>query len=396
MRVGILVPEFPGQTHIMFWREIVALRAVGCFVQILSTRPGRPGACTHDFASSRHGAIYCWPPSLTKAIRASSRSPRGVLRALRYLARIRRSGSIVRRLGLWAAALDLSDSLRRLQLGHVHAHTCADGAHVLAMASLITGVPYSLQLHGDLDAYGADHAAKFAGARFVVADSRRHIEEAARRGVLGPVKHGCLPMGVDLSRVVVRQQPDHGPLRIITVARLHPCKGHEVVLEALGRCRDRGVEFIYTIVGEGDHRPTIERKIAGLNLDDKVVMAGALDSDGVAETLAQQDLFVLPSVGIGEAAPVSVMEAMAAGLAIVCSRIGDTEDMVRDGLDGFLTEKGDSVGVASAIERLASDRSLLNRIGDSARKRAFERFDSRQQATSLLQWIAGEASRVSG
>jgi colanic acid/amylovoran biosynthesis glycosyltransferase len=387
MRLGVLIPEFPGQTHIMFWREVTALRAIGHDVQILSTRPDRTGLCSHAFAKGNHGAIYCWPPSLVRVCISMLSRPLTAWRALRFAMRLKESGRLAKRIGLWAAALDLSEAIRRSRLEHVHVHSAADAAHVASMASLVSGVPYSIRLHGDLDAYGGDHYAKFKDAEFVISASRRHIEEAVRRECVREGRYGCVPMGVDMSTVIPRRKSVGTPLRIITVARLNRAKGHEIALNALQRCRDQGLEFRYTIIGGGDYRPAIEQQIDDLGLRDRVVMKGSLDAAAVAECLAEHDVFLLPSTGIGEAAPVSVMEAMAAGLAVVCSAIGDTPDMVRDGVDGFVTRQGDVQGVAEAIQRLHADRELLERCGESARTLAIERFDSAKQAQRLLDWI---------
>ena len=389
MRLGILIPEFPGQTHIMFWREVTALRAIGHDVQILSTRSDRTGLCNHAFARCNHGAIYCWPPSLSRVCCSMLSRPRAALRALLYALQVEKSGGLAKRLGLWGGALDLSESIRRRKLEHVHVHSAADAAHVMAMASMISGVPYSVRLHGDLDAYGGDHGAKFARAAFVLSASRLHIVEAVNRQVVKQGRHGCVPMGVDVSKVIRREGWLGGPIRIVTVARLNRAKGHEIALKALSQCHDDGVDFRYTIVGGGELRPVIERQIVDLGLEGLVTMRGSLDSEDVASELSNNDVFLLPSIGIGEAAPVSVMEAMAAGLAVVCSAIGDTPDMVRDGVDGFVTKQGDVRGIAMAIQRLHSDRDLLERCGESARLRAIEDFDSAKQAQRLLEWIQG-------
>lgn len=392
MRLGILIPEFPGQTHIMFWREVSALRAIGHDVQILSTRPDRAGLCSHAFAKGNHGAIYCWPPSLGRVCRSILSRPLAACRALRYAMQLQETGGLAKRLGLWSAALDLSRSICRSRLEHVHVHSAADAAHVTAMASLVSGVPYSIRLHGDLDAYGGDHKIKFESAQFVVSASRRHIEEAVKRECVRQGRYGCVPMGVDMSAVVPRRKSVGAPLRIITVARLNRVKGHEIALNALQRCRDQGLEFRYTIIGGGDYRPAIEQRIDDLGLRDRVVMKGSLDAAAVADCLAEHDVFLLPSTGIGEAAPVSVMEAMASGLAVVCSAIGDTPDMVRDGVDGFVTQQGDVQGVAEAIQRLHSDRELLERCGQSACLRASKNFNCVRQAEQLVEWMLRESS----
>jgi len=387
LRLGVFIPEFPGMTHIFFWREIDALRGFGCRVQIFSTKRPAVGSCSHHFAKGDHGAVSCWPPSVPRVLSTLIRRPRGSLRSLRYALEIKSSGSLPRRLGLWMAALDHAASLRHCRTTHVHVHTCADGAHVVAMASRCADVSYSLYLHGGLEVYGSDHAHKFKRAAFILAASRRHLQEAIDRGIARASTSLPLPMGVDLAAVVDRRPRPLGPLRVITVARLNRAKGHRFALQAIRRCVDRGVDLRYSIVGSGDHSDDIAREIRELRLESVVEMLGPRDAAEVARILADHDVFLLSSVGMGEAAPVAVMEAMASGLAIVCSRIGDTEDMVRHDVDGLIIDQADVNGIAAALEALANDRPRLDRMGASARDRAGRIFDSRKQATQLLERV---------
>ena len=92
-------------------------------------------------------------------------------------------------------------------------------------------------------------------------------------------------------------------------------------------------------------------------------------------------------MGLGEAAPVSVMEAMSCGLPVICSRIGGTPDMISDGIDGFLTPQADEEAIFAAISQLADDLALRKRLGDAARARAEREFDHVAMAKQLLNHI---------
>jgi colanic acid/amylovoran biosynthesis glycosyltransferase len=84
---------------------------------------------------------------------------------------------------------------------------------------------------------------------------------------------------------------------------------------------------------------------------------------------------------------VAVMEAMSAGVPVVCSRIGGTTDMIEDGVDGLLVAQQDEQGIASALRRLYDDRSFGARLGSAARQRALSQFDSVRRAEILLEAI---------
>ena len=116
-------------------------------------------------------------------------------------------------------------------------------------------------------------------------------------------------------------------------------------------------------------------------------MTGTMSEAAVLELLQQADAFVLPSVGLGEAAPVSVMEAMACGLPVICSIIGGTPDMIRTGVDGLLIKQADEAALAEAMVLLAENVEERRRLGQAARERAVQFFDSRATARRLLEAI---------
>src|SRR5262249_48333734 len=162
---------------------------------------------------------------------------------------------------------------------------------------------------------------------------------------------GVVWMGVDCEafRDEGRRAYEPGRLHLVTVARLNPMKGHRHALAAMRAALDSGADLRYTIAGEGPHRGEIEADAKRLGLDGRVDMAGTLGEEAVRDLLQRADAFVLPSVGLGEAAPVSVMEAMACGLPVVSSVIGGTPDMITSGEDGILVRQGDEQGLGGGF-----------------------------------------------
>jgi glycosyltransferase involved in cell wall biosynthesis len=390
--IGYLVPEFPAQTHAFFWREVVALKELGVAAALLSSRRPPSDACRHAFAEeAARQTYYLYPPRPLRALGVLLRRPLRAGRAVGYVLGLRETPwkGRLRALGLLACAADLLQHAREHGYGHVHVHSCADTAHVAALARLLGGLTYSLTLHGDLPVYGTDHASKMAGARFVAC-----VTAALRKQVLEQVglpaeRTGVVWMGVDCEafRDEGRRAYEPGRLHLVTVARLNPMKGHRHALAAMRAALDSGCDVRYTIAGEGPHRVEIEAEVKRLGLGDRVEMAGTVAEDGVRELLQRADAFVLPSVGLGEAAPVSVMEAMACGLPVVASVIGGTPDMITSGEDGLLVPQGDEKALADALVRLARDPKERRRLGRAARARAERSFDSRQTTRRLLEAI---------
>lgn len=393
MRLLYLVPEFPSQTHAFFWREVQALRALGAEVVMVSTRRPPPNACRHEFAqAATEQTRYLFPPNWVRDAIFLLARPAGVLRALSYLAGLEESGPLQRlaAVPLILPAAKLARLARTLEASHLHVHSFANSAHVAALARVLGGCEYSLTLHGDLEVYGRDHARKTSHARFITCVTNPLRTQAMQRLGLPASRVHLLWMGVDTHHFTPKDRsprPLGTPLRLLSVARLHVNKGHRFALRALKRIKDQGLDATYTIVGDGPAREEIEQEVLALGLSGSVTLTGTRSESEILRLLQSSDALLLTSVGMGEAAPVAVMEAMSCGLPAVCSVIGGTREMIDHGRDGFLVEQEDVDGIASCLVQLSTKPELALKMGSAARVRAVKDFDSRALAGTLLSLI---------
>lgn len=380
-RFGYLVPEFPGQTHVFFWHEVEALRSAGEDVLLISTRKPPPHACRHEFAPAAAAEThYLFPPAASRLVRWSARGGQGLRRAIAYLRGLEASGlrNRVRQSALLAVAVDLVEWAYKEQITHIHAHSCADAAHVVALSRSLGGPPYSLALHGDLDVYGIDHRSKMREATFISTDGAHLREQILARAGVSEDRVFTTFMGVktaDLAQLGKDRSQIPGKLHLLTVARLHPAKGHVHALAAVHRAVLAGLDIRYTIAGDGPYRADLESRIHKLGLGNRVTLTGTASEGEVNQLLSDADAFVLPSTGMGEAWPVIVMQAMAAGLPVITSIIGATGEMITTGEDGLLVPQGDEDGLFNAIAQLTEDVETRRRIGQAARRAACQRFD---------------------
>lgn len=391
--MGLLIPDFPGQTHVAMWRLGRAIGKRGVEVVPISTRRPEDTSGVHPFLLETAGqTFYAWPPSAGWVVRGlPSLLTRG-WRAVGYAMGCQQSSLVrrLKRLPMVVLAAGLAARCRAAKMDFLLVHSCAEAAHLVAMSRLLGGPRYGLRLGGDLDVYGVDHASKMRDAELLVPAAANNAQEIRERVGIGDERIITTWLGVDAARfgAVEREAPQPGgPVRLVTVARLNFTKGHRYALEAVKLLADRGVDVRYDVVGSGDHRETLEAQVAELGFGDRVTFHGAQAEAGVMAALAAADVFVLPSIGQGEASPVALCEAMGSGLPAVATVIGGTPQMIDDGVDGRLVPQEDGVAIADAVADLVSDPQRWLSVSAAARRRAMTRFDTAIVAERVVKAI---------
>jgi glycosyltransferase involved in cell wall biosynthesis len=196
-------------------------------------------------------------------------------------------------------------------------------------------------------------------------------------------------LGVDTERWhdAGRRAYEPGRLDVVTVARLNYMKGIPHALAAVRAAVDRGFDVRYSIVGEGPYRPEIEEAILRLGLSDRVKLLGMLSESQIISLNQQADVFMLSSIGRGEAFPSVIIEAMASGLPVISSLIGATPEMITHESEGFLVKPGDEAGLTTALIRLIENPDERRRMGEAAQRRARAVFDRKISVNRFVQLI---------
>lgn len=165
----------------------------------------------------------------------------------------------------------------------------------------------------------------------------------------------------------VAKRPDE--IWIGTIAGLRPVKNLTALVRAVAAAGDDRLRLV--IAGEGPDREAIEAEAARLGIAHKVTLLGFCDRPW--DVVTHFDIFALSSWS--EQQPISLMEAMAAGLPAACYAVGDVRDMVAPENGDFIVAPGDEARLTEAIRALASDATLRRHIGAANRAVATERFD---------------------
>lgn len=291
----------------------------------------------------------------------------------------------------------------------VHAHWVLPNGWAAASVSRRAGVPVVLTLHGSDVAMAERHRvlASLAGRTFRrVAAVTATSDDLRRRAVaLGadPRTATTTYIGVDAELFAPRPAgremrwllgAHDGDLLVVSVGRLARVKGFEHLIE--GASRLGGVRV--AIVGDGELRPELERLAEASSA--RVVFAGQMTRDRVAEALAAADVVVVPSVvdnrGRVDSTTSTVPEALAAGRPLVATSVGGIPELVRDGENGLLVPQKDPHALGAAIERLRTDSELRHRLSQRAREFAVEKLSWGATIESLEQTFAAAIDRYSG
>ena len=235
--------------------------------------------------------------------------------------------------------------------------------------------------------------------------SRRHILEEHKLDYVNlfrqselmlPISHlwenkliemGCPPDKIHVTRMGIEpekfnfqpRQAFHTPLRIVSVARLTEKKGLDVAVKASAILKQRGGQFQYTIIGNGDQNEMMRDFIAREGMEDCVSMPGFKPQEEIRRALSEADIFLLPSKtaadGDMEGIPVALMEAMAVGLPVVSTFHSGIPELIENNVSGWLVEEDDPEALAETLLKLSQGEVDVAPVVAAARHKVETEFN---------------------
>ncbi len=194
-------------------------------------------------------------------------------------------------------------------------------------------------------------------AAAVHAVSAELVEKVAACGVERD-RISCFPLGVDVEVFRPAEAPRAGPPRLVCTRRQESIYRNDVIVEALARLGSAGISFRCAMVGGGPLLEERKEQARRLGLE-QVEFTGQVSPERMIEILKGVDVYVSASLSDGTSS--SLLEAMAAGLFPVVSRIRGNRDWVRDGETGIFFDPCDVTGLAGALTRALGDPALRAR-----------------------------------
>lgn len=268
----------------------------------------------------------------------------------------------------------------------VHTHSSKAGL-VGRLASRLAGVPAIFTAHGwgftpgvpwarRTIARASERFAAPLSARIItVSDADRNL--AATHGV--GEEHSLVTVHNGMPDVPHVADPgsESPELRVAMTARFSQQKDHLLLLRTIAGLR---TPWRLSLIGDGPLRPAAELEAARLGIADRVEFLG--DRRDVPELLATAHVFVLTSNW--EGLPISIIEAMRAGLPVISSDVGGVNELVEDGKTGFLVPRGDAAALLDRLGALAKDRRLRASMGSAGRTRYLSSFSEEQMLEKII------------
>ncbi len=271
-----------------------------------------------------------------------------------------------------------------------HIHTSTGGSYIrksiLTRLCKLFGKKVLLHLHGaDFDAY-IEEAGPSAKKRIIRllnrADALIALSETWKTyfsQYIAPEKIHVVynPCAAAVDAYKSRQNPR---VNVLFTGRLGRRKGTYDLLEALRKIKSNG--YILSLYGDGDTE--IIRELAKeQGLEDLVSVSGWVPHASIFPLYRNADIFVLPSYA--EGLPMSVLEAMGAGLPVISTEVGGIPEAVEDGVNGFLIKPGDIDSLAEKLELLINDAALRVKMGKASLLLAKEKFSAAKIGMQLAE-----------
>ena len=383
MKIGFVVGEFPLLSHTFVISQIEAMMRRGFDVSVICDRIGsdsRIDSAAEPMKTMLANTHRWWPV------------PPGLGRAVRLLpAKLEDKVSTAADM-LWTGELNRCDLL----LAHFGgnglrlARAKKRGRLAPPIVTIFHGNDVGIPAHdGTLDRYLP---------LFRHGTQQLTVNEVFRAALIAagaPERQVAVHrMGIDCDDIAYCPRDlGEGPLRLISVCRLVEKKGIAFALRAVAALQAArpGIDWRYTIIGDGPLLGELRALAAELGIEDRVEFPGAMPHADVKQQLSRSHVFLLPSVtaadGDVEGVPVALMEAMAAGLLAVSTYHSGIPELVQNDRTGFLAEEKNVDQLAARLISIAENPGAARPITMAARKHIEAEFDNRKLNDRLAQMI---------
>ncbi len=393
-KLAYVAYNYPVLTQTFTLREVRALRERGLDVRVYACRAGDQADRDPVAAEERARTTYLAATAACGALARFlvARPPRFFATLARCLGGRYADDAVRCRLRAvfhFLLGVDLAGRLRREGgIDRVHAQFVDAGSTVGYVAARLLDVPFSFTNHTAYNPYQLPAKAHAADVIVSISEfDRQRVVQACGQAVAEKVV--VSRVGIRLEDWTdVKREPEPG--RILVVGALRDKKGHDVLLRAAARLE--GTVRV-RIAGGGDNR---ELRQLAAELGVRAEFLGPVAPDTVRDELTRAAVFALPCRVAGngdlDGIPVVLMEAMAAGVPVVSTRLSGVPELIEHGRSGLLAEPGDVATLATALGELLRDPARARTLATAGRSRVAALHDLRITSAHLAGCLSGEAA----
>ncbi len=397
-QIAMVVKGWPRLSESFIAQEVLALEQRGFEILLYSLR--HP---TDKTVSAFHQDIkavptylpeylYQEPARVWQAWLKAQRLP-GYREAARQFRRDLARDTTPNRVRRFGQALVLASSLPP-EIRQIHAHFLHTPCSVARYAAIMRGLPYSFSAHAK-DIWTTpswEKSEKIDGAAFGVTCTRKGLEDLHAHAAPGkPDSLHLMYHGIDRNRFPVSGETttrSSGTTKILSVGRLVPKKGFDILLRAFADLPD-DLDWHWTHYGAGPEASALKRMAGELGVDARLTWHGAVAQEELITAYRTHDLFVLPSRQAADqdqdGLPNVLMEAQSQGMACIASDLSGIPELIVPGETGMLVPPNDVSALSRAIQELAANEILRQRLGEAARQRIEAEFLLQNHIGTLAQ-----------
>ena len=297
--------------------------------------------------------------------------------------------TLIKNIAYWLEAMVVADIATKSGSSQIHAHFSSQGCTVALLASKISGINFSVTVHGPDEFYNVKEfqlETKFALANFIICISNFARSQVMKFTAVNQWhKLHVNNLGVDPALFKPEAKSNDVP-KLLCIGRLVGAKGQGVLLEAAKILAERNVSFSLDFVGDGPDRQELEHYVTQHQLSKQVNFLGKVNHDQVQVLQRQSDIFVIPS--FAEGIPIVLMEAMASGTPCVTTHITGIPELITNGVDSLLIPAGSSELLADALQKLIDDPQLREQLAAEAVKTIREKWNIHDSNARLADMFA--------
>lgn len=396
MRVGYIVKMFPRLSETFILNEILELERQGVEVVIFSLKKPNEGQFHPQLAHLRARVWYLddfdlkkWPVWIAPEWPFLEAHQSGLFK---LLAEALAAGHAIEIDQLWQAAW-VAARAHALGITHLHAHFASLPSTLAYFAHRVSDIPFTYTAHAkDIYVYTANEhhlqeKLREAACTITVTHfNRRYLETTYPGASVGRLR--VIHNGIDLDLFKPDPKAKREKALIVSVGRLVPKKGFDVLLAALAQLKQQGARFTCRLVGDGAEAQALTALRDRLGLGSEVEFSGACNRDEVVALMQRATLLALPCVvaedGNVDALPTVLLEALGCGLPVVSTSVSGIPEIIDHEQTGLLCPPNDPAALADQMHRLLRSEELGIRLAAAGRLKAEERFDLHRNVAELL------------